>query len=68
MKVKRFFYGIPVFVIAMLMQTSSFAEEPAQVDVLKKLDELITGQKQVLAKLEEMKQELYIIKIRATKR
>ena len=37
-------------------------------DVNAKLDEIVKNEKQILAQLDEMKQELYVIKVRATKR
>ena len=38
------------------------------VEVKDRLDKLLKGQDDILQRLEEMKKELYIVKIRATKR
>ena len=53
---------VAVFAIGIFSQVQAYAtpaaSAPSQDEVLKRLDELLASQKQVLAKLDEMKQEL----------
>ena len=70
---KRTLLFISVFLLLMLSASFTFADTAASKNtdggqLIKKLDEILSGQKQVLARLDEVKQELYVIKIRATQR
>lgn len=44
------------------------AENPKSEEILARLDDISSKQKEILSQLEVMRQELYVIKIRATKK
>ncbi len=56
---------------SIFLHLTSFAlaeDNPKTEEILKKLDDISSKQKEILAQLDTMKQELYVIKIRATKK
>ena len=67
---------IPMLIFATLLNTAGFsyaADGSTTASVAKdavvkdKLDDILATQKKILAQLDEMKQELYVIKVRSTK-
>ncbi len=54
-------------IFAVFFLASSYAHaEPLASESSRKLDKILETQKQILQQIEEIKQELYVIKIRAT--
>ena len=68
MKTYRLMICLSLF---LTVSASGFAVPEApkdQAEVVSRLDKLLKSQAEILQRLEEIKQELYIVKVRATKR
>jgi len=63
--VGMFFVGLSITQNA---DSSEAKGDPPNTTVKAKLDEVITNQQQIIAKLDEIKSELQIVKIRASRR
>jgi Na+-transporting NADH:ubiquinone oxidoreductase subunit NqrC len=61
------------FLVALSVFVSVFspavfaADEAVLADIQTKLTQVLDNQKQILSRLDEMKQELYIVKVRASR-
>ena len=72
---KRFFalfFAAAIFTQAAILPAALAADQsaaaaPAPAQIQAQLTEILNNQKQILARLDEMKQELYIIKVRASR-
>lgn len=54
--------------LAAFLKPASAADESKVQEILTKLNEISAKQQEILTQLEDMKKELYVIKIRATKK
>ena len=55
------------FVTAIGVFSTNTLAEDANTNTSKKLDQIVESQKKILGQLEEIKKELYVVKIRATR-
>lgn len=52
--------------VVFLASSTAWAVETSNAEISKKLDEILETQKKLIQQLGEIKQELYVVKIRAT--
>lgn len=58
-----------IFVAVFLISSNLYAEtSTSTAEISKKLEQILENQKKILLQLEEIKKEVYVVKIRATQR